>query len=43
MSENNQKNIKINFFTSSEELISLSEEDTKIVFTSLDNTISLDY
>ena len=43
MSENNQKNIKINFVTSSEELNSLSEEHPKIVFTSVDNTIFLDY
>ena len=43
MSENNQKNIKINFITSSEQLKSLSEEDSKIVFTSVDNTIFLNY
>ena len=43
MSENNQKNIKINFITSSEELKNLSEEHPKIVFTSLDKKIFLDY
>ncbi|WP_263892027.1 hypothetical protein [Prochlorococcus marinus] len=43
MPENNQKNIKINFVTSSEELKTLSEDDTKTVFTLLDNTIFLDY
>lgn len=43
MSENNQKNIKINFITSSEELKNLSEDDTKTFFTSLDKTFFLDY
>ena len=43
MSENNQKNIKINFVTSSEELKSLYEEDSKLVFTSVDNSIFLNY
>ncbi len=43
MSENKQKNIKINFFSYFEELKNLSDEDIKIVLTLLNNTISLDY
>ena len=43
MSENNQKNIKINFDSYFEESKNFSEEDIKIVLTLLDNTIFLDY